>query len=279
LIPRLEKLAATFGDNDLVVIEARAASDVHVLALPLAYIYARNALVLSEPGPDKNMFREFLAWARGRYARVFFVGGGGTELLSRTMGVKAIGGERFQIPEYESTWNSYPRGVQFKEFDFGIYEFLSGATEADGFDLDVGVADDLYVRRFHAKERRPSGATFRWTRDTSYVSIVGTRPECRRLTVWMGSGSRPPGAGEARVELFLNETPIGDVTPGTGFDAYRFDISGELAETIARDENAARLRIVSSTWNPYRLIGGGDDRDIGVMVDRIGVECAPPEEP
>jgi hypothetical protein len=279
LIPRLEKLAATFGDNDLVVIEARAASDVHVLALPLAYVYARHVLVLSEPGPDKNMFREFLAWARSRYARVFFVGGGGTELLSRTMGVKAIGGERFQIPEYESTWNSYPRGSRFKEFDFGIYEFLPNVAEADGFDLDVGVADDLYVRRFHAKERRPSGATFRWTRDTSYVSIVGTRPDCRRLTVWMGSGDRPPEAGEARVEVFLNDAPLGAATTGAGFESYRFEIPAELADAIARDEDAARLRLVSATWNPRRLIGGGDDRDLGVMVERIGVECVPPEEP
>ena len=34
----IERLAATFGDNDLVLVESRAASDMHVLALPLSYI-------------------------------------------------------------------------------------------------------------------------------------------------------------------------------------------------------------------------------------------------
>ncbi len=102
LIPRLEQLAATFGDKDLVLVESRGSSDVHVLALPLAYIYARNVLVFATTNPDKRAFREFLAWARTRYQRVFFIGGGGTELLSRTMNVESTGGERFQVPEYEA---------------------------------------------------------------------------------------------------------------------------------------------------------------------------------
>src|SRR6185503_13177153 len=35
LIPRLEALSSKFADNDLIVVESRDASDVHVLALPL----------------------------------------------------------------------------------------------------------------------------------------------------------------------------------------------------------------------------------------------------
>jgi hypothetical protein len=273
LIPRLETLASTFGDDDLVIVESRAASDAHVLALPLAYIYARQVLVLWEPAPDKSVFREFLAWARGRYRRIYFLGGGGTELLSRTMSVRAVGGERFQIPEYESLWNVYPRATRFKEFDFGVYEFLPEQAPASGFDLDVGVADDLYVRRFNAKERRPNGTTFRWARAESFVSIVGTRPDCRRLTIWMGSGGRPPAAEPADVELFLDDVPIGAATAGDGFSAFTFDIPPDLASRIAGVDDAAQLRIVSRTWNPSRLIGVNDDRDLGVMVDRVAIEC------
>jgi hypothetical protein len=277
LIPRLEQLASTAGDDDLVVFEARAASDVHVLALPLAYIYARNVLVLWESAPDKRLFREFLGWARGNYRRIFFVGGGGTELLSRSMGVRALGGERFQIPEYESIWHAYPRTVRFKEFDFGVYEFLPVPVQADGFDLDVGVADDLYVRRFHAKERRPSGTTFRWTQQESFVSVVGTRADCRQLTIWMGAGGRPPGAEVAGVEVFLDDVPLGAVTTGEAFSPFSFDVPPELAARIAAAEEAAQLRLVSRTWNPSRLIGANDNRDLGVMVDRMTLAC--PESP
>ena len=72
VIPRLERLASRFSDNDLVVVEARAASDLHALALPLSYIYARNVLVLSDSRPDKHAVREFLTWAHERYEQRVF---------------------------------------------------------------------------------------------------------------------------------------------------------------------------------------------------------------
>jgi hypothetical protein len=271
LIPRLERLATTFGDKDLVLVESRGASDVHVLALPLAYIYARNVLVFATTNPDKRAFREFLTWAHAHYQRVFFIGGGGTELLSRTMTVAPIGGERFQVPEYESAWNAYPRRVRFKEFDFGVSQLLSRPAEAAGFDLDVGAADDLYVRRFHAKERPPNGSTFRWTRDVSYVSIVGTRPDQQRLTLWLGNGGRPPAADAATVEVFLNDRALGTVTVGAGMEPYRFAIPPELAAAIAGSDDAAQLRLLTRTWNPARVLGVSDNRDLGVMIDRIEI--------
>lgn len=271
LIPHLEQLATTFGDKDLVLIESRGASDVHVLALPLAYIYARNVLVLATTNPDQRTFRTFLAWAHARYQRVFFLGGGGTELLSRTMTVASIGGERFQVPEYESAWNAYPRGVRFKEFDFGLSQLLPRRAEATGVDLDVGAADDLYVRHFHAKERPPNGSTFRWTRDVSYVSIVGTRPEQQHLTLWLGNGGRPPSAGAANVEVYLNGRALGKVTVGAGLEPYRFAIPPELAAAIAGSDDAAQLRLVSRTWNPARVLGVSDNRELGVMVDRVEI--------
>jgi hypothetical protein len=280
LIPHLETLAASAGDDDLVLVESRGASDVHVLALPLAYVYARNVLVLATPTPDKAEFREFLAWARDRYARILFVGGSGTEVAWRTMAVRTVGEDRFQVPEYELAMNAYPRGARLKPFDFGIYEFLSGSVEPQGFELDVGTADDLYISRFHARERRPTGATFRWTRDESYVSVVGARPGCLQLTLWIGSGGRPAAAEPARVELFLDEHALGAVTVGDAFEPHSFAIPPDLADEIADSDAGARLRIRSSTWNPAALLGGIDNRSLGVMVDRIAVACpADPNAP
>jgi hypothetical protein len=269
LIPRLEQLAATFGDDDLVLVEARAASDVHVLGLPLAYVYARHVLVLWEAAPDKQVFREFLAWASTRHRRVFFVGGGGTELLSRSMAVSAIRGERFQIPEYQSVWNTYPRAVTFKEFDFGIYEFLPGSAAGGAFDLDVGAADDLYVRRFHAKEAHPGGFTFRWTRDVSYVSLVGMVPDCGAVSITMGSGGRPPDAGPADVNVLLGGRLLGAVRVTGEMQSYAFAIPPDVAATLAQSDDAAQLRLEARAWSPRQLAGAGDDRDLGVMVDRI----------
>ncbi len=225
LIPKLEQLVSHFTDKDLVIVEGRdAQSDVHVVALPLAYIYARNVLDLKPARPDKPTFAAFLDWAHTRYERVFFVGGGGTDLLSFRYGVRAIGSERFQVPEYESALNAFPRSVRRKEFEFGIYEFTKpSATSLTAaptwFDLDIGTNDDLHVLRFHAKEQT-EGRSFRWTRPNSYVSVTTITASSRELTLVLADGGRPAAAPPARVEVYLHNQPLGSVTVSGGFQRF-----------------------------------------------------------
>jgi hypothetical protein len=241
--------------------------------MPLAYVYARQVLVFGRTDPPKEVFRDFLFWALKRYRHVFFVGagGGGTELLSRSMTVRAVRGERFQIPEYESAVNAYPTGTRRKEFDLSVYEFLPTPTEPDVITLDIGSADDLYVRRMYAKEQSAAGFTLRWTRNESYISLVGIQPHHHLLTLWMGTGGRAPNAEPATVEAFLGDQSLGRVTVGEGILPYAFPIPSEVAVALARHDSAATLRLSSSTWNPRRRLGTGDPRDLGVMLDRLEV--------
>src|SRR5204862_6326327 len=91
VITHLEQLAGRIGDDDLLIVESRdAGSDVHVLGLPLAYIYARHVLLLSTAAPDKPTFAAFLDQMHARYRRVLFLGGGGTDLLSKRWSVTPI---------------------------------------------------------------------------------------------------------------------------------------------------------------------------------------------
>src|SRR6202022_2378217 len=130
-------------------------------------------------------FAAFLEWAKGRYRRVLFLGGGGTDLLSYRYGVTSLASERFQVPEYETSRNGLPRFARLKEFDFGLYAFTPPEPrEGLWFDLDVGVRDDLHVVRFHAKEQS-GGRTFRWTHATSYISVTIIHPSSREVTLWL----------------------------------------------------------------------------------------------
>jgi hypothetical protein len=272
LIPRIERLAGQLRDDDLVIVEGRdAGSDVHVMALPLAYIYARNVLVLNSPRPDKPAFATFLERARRQYPRVLFLGGGGTDLLSYRYGVKPIASERFQVPEYEAPYNAYPQVVRRKEFDFGVYEFTPATpTEGLWFDLDVGVRDDLHVLRFHAKEQS-QGRTFRWTRETSYVAVTVIHPTTREVTVWMSNGGRPPRAEPADVAVYLHNQRLGSVRVADGFGPYMFPIPADLAARAAAWTDPVELKIVTATWNPHQVLATPDDRDLGVMLDRVTV--------
>jgi hypothetical protein len=273
-IARLEALAARFSREDLIVVESRNASDLHVLALPLAYIYDRAVLVLNTPKPDKTTFEIFLAWARRHYRQVYFIGGGGTDLLSRDVAVTPIASDRFQIPEYESLRNAYPTRVRHKEFDFGIYRFVAGAGAAGPILFDIGEQDDLQVVRFHAKEQDHRG-TYRWTRALSYLSVVGMPADARELVLWMDNGGRPANAPPPEVELFLGETSLGRVTVGAGLRPYTLPIPPALAAASAASADAVTIRLRSTTWNPRKVLGAGDDRDLGVMVDRVEIRRQP----
>jgi hypothetical protein len=273
LIPRIEQLAAAIGDEDLLVAESvNAGSDVHVIALPLAYIYARPVLLLHSAKPDKAVFGAFLEWAATRYRRVLFLGSGGTDLLSHGYGVRALSSERFQVPEYETPENAYPRGVRRKEFDFGLYEFTPpDDREGTWFDLDVGIRDDLHVLRFHAKEES-AGRTFRWTQDRSLLSVTVVAPESRTVTLWMNSGGRPEAAPPADVTVSFDGHLLGTRRVGDGFAPYALAIPPEVAAAAAAKGAPVELRLESTVWNPRAVLGAPDDRDLGVMLDRVTVK-------
>jgi hypothetical protein len=272
LIPRLEQLAGSVGHDDLVIVEGRdAGGDIHVMALPLAYIYGRNVLELSSARPDKPAFAAFLEWAKGRYRRVLFLGGGGTDLLSYRYGVTSLASERFQVPEYETSRNGLPRFARLKEFDFGLYAFTPpGPREGLWFDLDVGLRDDLHVQRFHAKEQS-GGRTFRWTRATSYISVTIIHPSSREVTLWLNNGGRPPGVPPADVSVFLHGQLLGVVRAGPQFSPHVLAVPPELAAGAAAFGDPVELKLATPVWNPHKVLGTPDDRDLGVMVDRVAV--------
>lgn len=272
LIPRLEQLAGRIADRDLLIVESRdAGSDAHVFALPLAYIYARHVLVLASAAPDPPSVAAFLEWARTTYSRVYFLGGGGTALLSKRWSASPVVSDRFQVPEYASTVNAYPRGVRQKEFDFGLYELLppTGITDM-WFDLDVGIRDDLHVVRFHAKELA-AGRTMRWSQDQSFVSVTTFGPGAREVVLTMSSGGRPQGLPPADVSVYLNDRLLGTVTVADGFRPYSFALPTGLAGAAAAADTPARLMLRTPVWNPHKVLGSQDARDLGVMVDRVQV--------
>ena len=272
LIPALERFAGTIGADDLLIVEPRdAGGDLHVTAPPLAYIYARSVLVLNTPRPPKETFALFLDWARTRYARVLFAGEAGTDLVSSRYGTVWLSGTRIEVPEYATTpWHRYPRGTHTRRFDFNLYELTPGAPRGAGpFDLDVGVRDDLHVVRFHGKERNGE-RTFRWTQARSYVS-VRVDADAREIVIWAGNGGRPTGVPAAEVAVQLDGAPLGTVRVGESVEPHVVSIPpGVAARASARGE-PAELVLTTPTWNPRDVLGTADDRQLGVLVDRVAV--------
>ena len=271
LIPQLESLAGRFGDRDLVLVEPRNSSDAHVLATPLAYIYARHVLLVSSPRPDRRMFEQFLAWASTSYDHVYLVAEGGLDVASPVMSVVPVGKMAFSIPEYESALNAYPKAVRQKKFALNIYTLGRADRVMPVTDVDVGGYDDVRVLRMFAREHS-DGVSYRWVRNMSYVSLLGIDPSMRSVVLRMSNGGRPAQAGEARVTVFLNDERLGEVLVGQGFSEYRVAIPPEVADRAARRTDPSILRLMCTTWTPKSMLGGPDDRQLGVMLDRVRVE-------
>jgi hypothetical protein len=273
VIPALEKLSARFGDRDLVVVESRGSSDAHILATPLAYIYARQVLLLNSPRPEPEPFAEFLVWASAHYDHVYFLADGGTALAAPRVEVRPIATERIETPEYESVRNGYPRQARLKKFGLSIFE-LSPVTAGSSravTDIDVGGPDDVWVLRIHGKEHQ-GAVSYRWTRNISYVNMMGLDPGSNSVTLWMSNGGRPAAAGAAKVRVRLNDADLGELEVRDGFAPYSLTIPADVAAAAGARTEASVLRLESTVWNPGKVLGVPDDRQLGVMLDRVRVQ-------
>ena len=130
--------------------------------------------------------------------------------------------------------------------------------------------DDLNVVRFHAKEQT-EGRTVRWTQKQSFVAVSGLSGAERSVVFEMHDGGRPKSASPARIQVFFGNTEIGTIDVQPGFRSYTLALPAAAAEAAARLDEPTQLRILSTVWNPRQILGLPDDRDLGVMIDRIEV--------
>jgi hypothetical protein len=104
------------------------------------------------------------------------------------------------------------------------------------------------------------------------VSVTVLRETARTVTLELADGGRPPAAPPARVDVFLHGQQIGSATVSGGFRPYTFDIPPGLAARAAAINDPVELRLVSATWQPSTVLGSPDDRQLGVMVDRVTIK-------
>jgi hypothetical protein len=61
------------------------------------------------------------------------------------------------------------------------------------------------------------------------------------------------------------------VTVTGGFREYDVSIPPEVAAAAAAAGEPVRVTLRTETWNPLRVLGTPDDRELGVMLDRVAV--------
>ena len=258
LIPQVEQLAARFGDDDLLIVEARdAQSDVHVIATPLAYIYARNVLLLNSRDPTRRSSRRSSS-GRGPAMSACSSSAAAAPICSRTATASsAISSDRFQVPEYQSALNAYPRGCRRRNSN-------TASTSSPPPSADER---DRLVRSRCRHERRSArpALSCQGTGRRPHVPVDAARPRTypsrrsspaqRANSRWCSSdGGRPPAAPPARVDVFLHNQQLGTVA-STGFHALHAADSARPRRPRGGGDDPVELRLVTTTWNPSRVLG------------------------
>jgi hypothetical protein len=92
------------------------------------------------------------------------------------------------------------------------------------------------------------------------------------LTLVVGDGGRPAAASPARLEVFLHGQLLGTIDIKGGFRPYTLPIPPDLAARAAAATDPVELRLISTLWNPAQVLGAADNRDLGVMLDRVTIK-------
>ncbi len=134
--------------------------------------------------------------------------------------------------------------------------------------IDVGErGDEPYLRNFYDAERT-ANLSYRWSSAQSSVVFSGIGAHATvELRVRL-NGSRPPGLPLPLVSITANGRKVASFRASDQFETYEFRVSRGTVG-ISGDLD---VEIRSESFVPDQVIGGGDLRQLGVLVDSVVVQ-------
>ncbi len=123
----LEALSRRLAPEDLLLIGAREANDLHIIAPMLSYYFDRNVLVLRLGEPNLELLDRFRKSWKGN---VYFAGTGNSNLAAGPFFLEPIEDFRFETPVYDEVYHRKPKVSFLKYFQIGFYR-LTDQTIGD----------------------------------------------------------------------------------------------------------------------------------------------------
>jgi 4-amino-4-deoxy-L-arabinose transferase-like glycosyltransferase len=260
----VEDVARRFGPEDVVIFEQ--AQSIHLLSLPLWAVHGVNVLELGRFRPDPDRLAQVVQAFRRRYRHTYFVYTyrSNTDLCG--LFLERVQTFSFGTHEWERAYGRPPRGPEFRALHFTLARVVPPADLRVPAlpEVDVGGTDDLLVSGFYDKEGGGE-RTYRWTGPCSTVYLPGARPGTV-LEVVASVGREHAGIRPAEVRASWHGRELG-----------RFVVDGEwrahpLLLPDPLPEGPRVLRLDVAAFRPSHVVPGSrDERDLGVMVDRLRV--------
>ena len=263
-------VARRFGPSDIVLFEQP--KNIHLLSLPLWGLYGANALEFRRFNPDPERLTHLIRSWRQTYRNIYFVTSFRTDVcglfLERTQTF------RFASEEFEWTYDRVPEKPEPRSVEF----FLSRVIEPETLRvtteplIDIGGSGDLQTSGFFESEAT-GDLTYRWTggcldergNATGSIYVPAATPGAG-IRIRATAHLRPATARPAVVKVVFNEIPVGEFTA----DAEWRDAEITLPDPLPQGSGILRLEVPA--WRPSNTDKRStDNRDLGIMVDRVEV--------
>lgn len=265
------------------------------LATPLLYLFGRETWVISTNLPSGALLDRWLSAREAEGRRVFvLMSAGGGKLLLPGHRLVPDGKVDVALTRFEELAQQKPHNVQENHLRYSVYAprpLRAGESPLGAlpYHVDAGRFDEAAeVGGFWALERdAQSGRDFRWTDGSALLRVPWPgdgRPLV--LTLTLSGGLRPPELGPAVVTVGLKaspgdpgERPLGTLTLGESFSAYRVEIPADALAATPDGTAVIRLGLAAppgrpgTTWRPvdWPAPAGGsyDPRTLHVRFARL----------
>ncbi len=249
-----------------------------LLGTPLSYLHGRQVMTLRQQQPEQTVLSDQLrAWqAAGR--QIMLIPGARPVLFHLPdWSLEPAGEYLVSYRALESSYTHMPQEILEQNLALEFYQVVPRVASIPTslpYRIDVGQGDmDTLVTGFYAREHI-GGRDFRWTMPEATISLPrGAILEAASL--WLNVAASRPNVAPVHLELLLDGQEWTTVMVGNDFATYHLRLpnvisnvpTGTEPEVASRDSVFLTLR--SAGWNPRDSGLGGDNRELGVMLDWI----------
>ncbi len=267
----VQDVARRFGPDDVLVFEQP--KSIHLLSLPLWAVHGLPVLEMARFKPEPERLQHLVRSFRTRYRNVYFVhtSASGSDLCG--VFLERVQPFSFGTWEWERAYAAKPRRPTFHALNFTVSRVVPPEQiQVPPLPLvDVGGTDDVQVSGFYDKEGG-GDLTYRWTGPCASVYLPGARGGAS-LVIRTSTGRRP-ASRPAQVVASLNGVRLGVFASGPAWEEHVLALPDPLPP------GPRVLRLDVPAWRPVHTDpGAGDERDLGVMVDRLEIRDTIPGLP
>ena len=269
-----ETVSKHFAANDIIICNGSW------LATPLQYIAGRTTLQVSDQTHSKQLekarriLKLMKAWIdRGK--KVYYVSQD-EKIYSTLVDFEYKATEVLQTKLLERVSGRLPEKINQMNVAARIYKIKplhkTASLKTDKHTIEVGYDFLSLIDGFYETEPcflpDPDAVTWRWTGPSATVKLPVEDMGSVKKAIFHIKSNRPDNVADAAVVISAGKNSVKRITiPAEGSAFKEYDLV--IAEPCPQKAGIFTITITSSVWRPSEKNPSTDDRQLGVMVDKI----------